>query len=376
VLKSTQFGGMERHVGDLIRASVDTYEVYVWSTNSELKDYYENFGAKVQIQNIHFGIDPFYIINLAKFLIKNEIAVVHIHEFRAVANATIACKLAGVCNVITHTHTPISEWKISAFKRIFNTKINSFLVNHFSKFEIALTTSRKAVKVLEGISESKLKVIPNCVNDSFVDVDFSTKESYRREIFSKYNISSDTFVFGNISRFTLEKGHDTLLRAFADFIKLPRVLTQGDKFKLLLVGSGVLKKDIELLAKRLQIDEYLIFAGSSSEEDLIKYFCSFDVFVFPTLAEGFGLVLVEAMALGVPTVCSDLEVLQEVAGSTVFYFDTGNSMDLASKLLEIYSKKDNLQLLAENAASRVHDLYSFNVFKSSYLNLYQSLLTS
>ena len=71
------------------------------------------------------------------------------------------------------------------------------------------------------------------------------------------------------------------------------------------------------------------FLGRVSEAHLSWLYANADVFVFPSLAEGFGLPLLEAMAAGTPTICSDLPVLREVAGDAAAFFPSGASGALA-----------------------------------------------
>src|SRR3972149_7696053 len=101
-----------------------------------------------------------------------------------------------------------------------------------------------------------------------------------------------------------------------------------------------------------------------------------DIVAVPSRAEGFGIVLLEAMVSGLPCICSDLEVLQEVGGSTCLYFDTDNYIDLADKMFFFYEKKNELKRLGEAAQNRVKELFSVENFANKYLNLYSELLTN
>ncbi len=101
------------------------------------------------------------------------------------------------------------------------------------------------------------------------------------------------------------KGVDILLHAFERFLKsqIPNY-----KFQILVVGDGNLRQEYEALSRNLGLEEGVIFAGSASEEDLPKYYNLADLFVLPSIdgSEAFGLVLLEAMASGVPVIASNL----------------------------------------------------------------------
>src|SRR3990167_878035 len=286
-------------------------------------------------------------------------------------NTTVAAGLAGVKNRVTHTHTPISEWRISNFKKKFNSWFYSLVVNLLSSREVALTESRKRVKMDEGISEEKLIVIPNCVNYEQFSPELDSIQNNRKEIFQRYSIDSGAFVFGCVGRLTIEKGQDTLVKAFAEFMKK----VEGENnIQLLLAGGGVRKEDIDKLCSTLNINNKVIITGVFEADGRERYYSAIDIFVLPSRAEGFGIVLLEAMSSGLPCICSDLEVLQEVGGSTCLYFDTDKFMDLADKMFFFYGKRSELGRLGESARNRVKELFSIENFSERYLNLYSELL--
>jgi len=158
VSNSGIFGGMEWHVHDLIKGMKEHgHTVYVWCPEGPIVDYYSSVGAEITNREIKFDIDLPYIKELTEFIKEKNIDVVHGHELKASSNALIAAKKADTKVKISHTHTPISEWRIPNFKKFLNTKFYSFLVNRFADVEIALTESRRDVKM-----------IPNC-RDKQVD---------------------------------------------------------------------------------------------------------------------------------------------------------------------------------------------------------------
>lgn len=375
VLNSGDPGGMERHVLDLVEGVCsEGHRVWVWCGPGEFASRFEEAGAEVKVKSVKFDLDAFYILGLARFMRREKIDLVHAHELKAAVNAVLAGFLARVRNRITHTHTPISEWQVSSVKKRINILVYSWMVNRFSTLEIALTESRERVKIAEGISDSKLRVIPNGTDIEAFTLSDEERNSYRKEILDRHGLAGDTYLFGNLSRITEEKGHSVLINAFEIFKQLVKTREYKDTSKLFIAGGGALEEEIRSQATELGLASDVIITGRFESEDLPKFYAAFDSFVFPSLAEGFGLVLIEAMASSLPVICSDLEVLQEVGGSTVRFFETANPDDLAQKMLDFYSRQEQYEDLGANARERVETLYSKEAFVSRYLDLYTELL--
>ena len=373
VLNSAKYGGMEYHVGDLVLGMKKRgHDVFVWCPSGEMAEEYKKSGAIITEEVIKKDIDNNYISKLKKFINENEINIVHAHELKAVANALKACE-GTKAKIITHTHTPISEWQINPLKRFLNTKFYSYVVNKYSDMEVALTESKKKVKMKEGIREDKLYVVPNGLDTSKLTMSSIQRSDYSREIKSRHNIPDGAFVFGNLGRITKEKGHEILVKAFKKF--LDTHMFRKDMFYLLIVGGGDLEDYVKNLSKQLGIEKNVIITGRFADEDKIKYFSAFDIFLFPTLAEGFGLVLIESMFLGIPTICSDLEVLKEVAGEHAEFFKVSDSDSLADKMSDVYNTMDHGGNVKTNGAKEyVEKTFSLEKFVENYENLYKSVL--
>ncbi len=374
VLNSSKFGGMEVHVGDLIRGMKQKgHEVFVWCPAGEMMEIYKKDGAVGFEHKIKFDIDPIYIFKLTKFLKNNSVDIIHAHELKAVINALLAGFLSGVKVRISHTHTPISEWRINKIKKFFTVLGYGFFINLFSTFEIALTESRRKIKIKEGINKKKLTVIPNGLDTSKFILSSVQRYENEKEIKNRYKIPEQAFVFGNIGRISAEKGHEVLVRAFAKFLETH--IFRKENFFLMLVGGGVLEEKIKLMVEELGIEKNVVITGRFDDVDKIKYLSTFDVFVFPTLAEGFGIVLMESLVMGVPTICSDLEVLKEVGGDFVDFFKVGDVEDLANKMENEFNRTGGEnKFIIEGAKEFVEKNYSMETFFESYNNLYKKLL--
>ncbi len=180
------------------------------------------------------------------------------------------------------------------------------------------------------------------------------------ELRLSYKINSNGFVIGCVARLVWQKNHETLLRAFAQF------QNNYPESKLLLVGDGPRRAHLESLANSILIENSVIFAGKVNT--VKDHLSLMNVFVLPSITEGFGLVLLEAMEAGIPLISSDASALAEVIGNAGLLFQVGQHTDLADKL-EImldpdvqsrYSKLGHLRLGQFNPEimwTKISDIY-------------------
>lgn len=120
----------------------------------------------------------------------------------------------------------------------------------------------------------------------------------------------NTFVIGNIGRLCYQKNQRFLLNVFSD------VYQNMPESRLLLVGDGDDRKELELYAESLGLlDSVIIYGTSNHVEELL---CAMDVFAFPSLFEGLGIAMIEAQASGLPVICSDQIPKESVVSDDVY----------------------------------------------------------
>ena len=374
-LNSGKPGGMEKHVLDLVKGMVDLgHQVFVWCQDGEIVSWFKEAGAEVTNRKIRFEIDPWYISSLCSFMKIEQINVVHAHELKAVCNALIAGSFAGVRVKISHTHTPISTWRINKFKRLIDKLFYAWIVNKFSDKEVALTKVAQKQKEDEGIREGKLIVIPNAINIPELVVGYNDKVNFRDEIKKRYSIPQSAYIYGCVGRLTDEKGHEVAVKAFKEFCASEPF--HKKKYYLLIAGGGANEEKLRSLAKKIGVSDRVIITGVFERKDLVKYYSAMDTFIFPSLAEGFGFVLIEAMYFELPVICSDLDVLKEVGGEMITYFRAGSDEDLSDKMEIIYKAYfEGTDLHLAEVRERVEDEYSMEKFVNNYIQLYSSLLS-
>ena len=125
-------------------------------------------------------------------------------------------------------------------------------------------------------------------------------------------IGSDETVLGIIARLVEQKGHRYLIEAFATAVQ------QNRKLRLLIVGSGALEDDLKARVRHCGLEKAVLFTGYRS--DTVDLLGAIDIFVHPSLWEGFGLAVLEAMAMGKPVIATRVSALPELIEDTVSGF--------------------------------------------------------
>jgi alpha-1,3-rhamnosyl/mannosyltransferase len=128
------------------------------------------------------------------------------------------------------------------------------------------------------------------------------------------------------------KNHTRLLKVFQLLLK------SGIQSQLVVAGPMAEGESIlRELAQELGIAQHVIFTGFVTDSDLRALYCGARVYVCPSLYEGFGFTVLEAMACGTPVVCSSATSLPEVAGKAALYFDPHKPEEMAPQLLRAFS---------------------------------------
>ena len=209
------------------------------------------------------------------------------------------------------------------------------------------------------LDPDRMHVLHNCIDIDMV----KDRQMPAAEARSALGVPDDSFVFGNIHRLDKSKGHDYMIRAFAIAARhMPYA-------HLVIIGGGNRKQLLENIAREEGVEDRVHLAGVL--DNASAYATGFDVFVSPSLHEGFGLGLLEGMAAYLPTLTSTGGASPEVVGDTGLQFAPGDTDKLAEHMLSIYqmSEQDRKRMGAASY-ERLTNLFSSEIYHRNVVALF------
>lgn len=228
--------------------------------------------------------DYFHALN-AFFAAHPEYRIVHSHLDCMSAYPLCAAKNAKVPVRIAHAHSTSQDrnWKL-VFKLISKKLISLYTTDLFA-------CSADAGEWMFGTKD--VHILPNAIDIERYAFNLLIRNQTRKALGL-----DDAFVIGHVGRFSAVKNHSFLTDVFA------QIKRQEPNSKLLLVGAGSEMQAVQQKVKALGLGADVIFTGVRN--DVANLMQAMDVFVFPSLYEGLGIVLIEAQAAGLPCVVSDV----------------------------------------------------------------------
>ncbi len=187
--------------------------------------------------------------------------------------------------------------------------------------------SRRSIMNAYGVPEDRIVVTPYAVSSQFRPVAEKSARSYLGE---RYDVPPRYIL--TVGDLQPRKNHLRLLRAFEELLReVPRL-----DHHLVIAGKHTwFSPELIAAARRSPVSSRIHFTGFVPDEDLARWYAACDVFVYPSVYEGFGLPILEAMACGRAVACSNTSAMPEVADSAAFLFDPHSEAEMVRALRDL-----------------------------------------
>ncbi len=360
LLFSYTVGGTEQLVTDICNSMVEKQnDVYLYIVNNLIDEVMiQKLEAKVHVQRQNRtsgGSRKFEtLINIAKFIKNKKIEVVHCNSLNAPELLILSKILQPKLKIVYTVHGMNQYCQLNKAKVLYR----NIICNQI----IAISESVKNDVISSGANESKVQVVYNAI-------DFKRMDNKNNLV---HTFKSDSIVIGNAARFQPEiKGQDILFEAVENLVK------RYPTIKCFFAGAPDDKhinvfKNLADKAKKRYPDN-IIFLGNV--DDIAAFLNQIDIFVLPSRSEGFGISLVEAMAMGVPCIASRLAGPEEVLeyGKKGKLFNPGDSNDLADAIEAVICNYKKEKKTAEENSYYVRKQYDIDNMSEKLLQIYSTL---
>ena len=358
-------GGIARVVHDLSKRLIkDGHEVTVvtYRDNADVPEYENDKGVNVyRVDN--YMIHPnnfidwilqlnFNLVSKATEIINKEggFDVIHAHDW-LVANAAKALKNAYGIPVVATIHAT-EAGRNSGIHDDTQRYINDtewMLTYEASEVIVNSNYMKNELQRLFGLPYEKINVIPNGINlSNFIGIE--RDYDFRRQ----YAMDNEKIIL-YVGRLVYEKGIQNLIAA------MPKVLSNYHDAKLIIAGRGGMMDELRQEANNLGLNDKIYFTGYLDSKKVQKMYKCADVAVFPSTYEPFGIVALEAMLAGVPTVVSDVGGLDEIVthGVDGMKAYAGNANSIADSITALLYDHQLATNVAKKAKQKVKEQFNW-----------------
>ena len=312
--------------------------------------------AKIQV--------PFFLLSELFFTMKivkrDKIDIIHSHWLlpQGLIGALIK-KLYKIYHVATVHGSDVNMVKKNELLK----KVGSFIIRNSDKITVNSTFTKNLIlDIATRRNEEKIEIIPMGINlDRFTQVsNINLKKKY-----------TDGNLLLFVGRLIDWKGAKYLVKAMKD------VVIACPKTKLLIVGDGPEKSELEKMTSKLRLTNMVYFIGEIKSTDVVKYYSAADVFIIPSIVvdghtEGLGVVTLEAMACGTPVIGSNVGGIPDVIkdGYNGFLVPERSSNELAIKIIELLSDKELQSNFKKNGLITVKEKFTWNIVSNKFENIF------
>ncbi|EMA06587.1 Glycosyltransferase involved in cell wall bisynthesis [Haloarcula vallismortis] len=361
-------GGGESLLTDIIAAIGDEVAFKIWCLghiDDSVRPDFEKHDIEIcRVRDAPYSSTEKYQLKplpaVVRLLLKSDIDILHGYSLYCNVISRMASTVVSGTKSVGHHHGVADQWSIP--------RVANVLTNRLSGCTICV--SETVAEVIYGPSSSiPRRVAGNNIEVVHNPIDFDLvrdSKQHTPEVLQRYNLVRYDDLIVSVGRLTESKNHQTLIRAAANM---------DAQYHFVIVGGGDLKAELTKTIEKYGVSDQVTLLGQVDRTESLAIINGADLFVSTSIREGFGIALVEAMALGKPIIASSIPAYREIGNEDVIsYFQPRDAGALSD---EIQRLSESPALLAQkiDAAQTQASKYSVERIASRYREIYSQLHT-
>lgn len=301
------------------------------------------FSAGIDVFDLSWRgrINPFLAFQLMRLIENVKPDIIHTHSIQSDFVGYLTCILKNFKNIVTTQHRAFNPKNKSLFYRLTRA------LTHHSSVVIAVSNYCRQYLIRElGYNAEVIKVVHNGI-----DIQKFTQKICKKG-------GGRLIKIGTLGRLHAQKGLPTLIKAIPYIASDINILCN-------IPGTGELEGFLKQMVNSLNLGNKVKFWGALSNIEKIKYLQNLDIFIQPSEWEAFGISILEAMAVGLPVIASDLEGIPELVinGKTGVLVKPHNEKDLAQAIITLSKNEKLREKFGKNGRRRA---FQFSIDKTVY----------
>lgn len=367
IIPSLGVGGAQRQLAAVVDATPpDRYDVEILVFTKSDGDFALHWLKRADVKVTYLTRWPrltLVVVEIIRHCRERQYDLMHTWLCMANVVGVAAARLSGVPYVVTSVRS-LSLWKRTWYRQWWF-RIADVLGSHAAD---VVTVNAEALRRDHArwawIPPSRISVVHNGLDPSRFLAD---RLDARRQLVEVSRAPIDAVFVGTVGRLAIEKDHALFLRMIGE------VRRQQPNVHGVIIGDGVLNADLRRMAAELGLTDAVSFLGE--RRDTIRLMAGFDLFVLPSIIEGFPNALLEAAFLGVPAVASRVGGCPDVLAEPEALFETGDDAGAVNAVLALLQDPDRAAAQADRTRTRALELFTAGRTASAWFDLYDRCLT-
>lgn len=352
VINNLQGGGAEKMLSELLpKQKICNHDVYLLLLNNKKPKFLQtlidkNIKIKILDESKNFFTK---LLSIRKLIKSNNFDIIHVHLFPSLYYIALATFGLNTSLIYTEHNTLNRRRKYKIFKYI-----ERIIYNRYDK--IICISEQTKLNLQNHLDNSNIKKKIICISNGIILPEIEGNLP-QKDLSNQKDVKLIM-----IGRFEKQKDQTTLIKS-AKY--LPK------NVKIYFAGTGSLESKCKKLTAEEKLTERIHFLGF--QNDIISVLKQMDIAVLSSNWEGFGLSAVESMALGIPTIGSDVPGLSEVLNNGGILFEKGNEIKLAEKINKLIYDHEFYLEISKKGFNKAKQ-YDINKMNSEYIKIYKETI--